>query len=127
MALRTTIAHLTDLEHHTGSGGLQGRTAPFPGAGIGALIADRMEVAGVAMKVGDFVTFGEDVGIIAACAVEGCDLYAVVRGLQKQGDLTNSVGRYTESGTLAVWQASVCAPCVAWRDRADGSHVVVRR
>lgn len=119
--------HLADVEAFDKGGGLRGRTAPFPGAHVGALVADKMECIGVTLAVGDFVTYGEDVGIIVACALEGGELYAIVRDLAKQSDLTTCVAKYTMTDSLSVWLASACAPAVAWRPRPDGCHVVVRR
>lgn len=118
--------HLSMLDTFSAHGGLLGCTAPFPGV-LGAVIADRMEVVGVELSVGDIVIFGEVLGMIAACCQEGDDLYVVVRVLTKIRDRTSTAGEYTVSDALTVWLALSCMPATAWRDRPDGSKLVLRR
>ena len=103
-----------------------GKVAPFPGL-PSAQVADRMDSAGVVMAVGDMVTLGEDVGVIVACAVDSAELFAVVQPLQKKAGLARFVSQYSMTGGMEIWPALSCALALAWRDRPDGSVVVVRR
>jgi hypothetical protein len=122
----TLAAHLNLLETAMPHGGLLGRTAPMPGM-LGAVVADRMEVAGVEFSVGDVLLLGEHSGMLAACCLEGGCLIAIVRELAKKRDVTSTASDYTFTDSLAVWLAVSCVPATAWRHRTDGSILVVRR
>jgi hypothetical protein len=125
--LKGTLAvQLSTLESQVATGGLLGKTAPMPGV-VGARVADRMEVAGIEIRVDDVVVYGEDLGVVVACAVEGCEVFALVRALATVDAITATVGRYSERADVEVWPALSCVPAVAWRCEADGSMVVVRR
>lgn len=122
----TLVTQLSAMESQVATGGLLGKTAPMPGM-VGARVADRMEVAGIEIRVGDVVVYGEDPGVVVACAAEGCEVFALVRALAKASAITATVGRYKESANVEVWPALSCVPAVAWRCEADSSMVVARR
>ena len=122
----TLAAQLSAMEELTATNGLLGMTAPMPGV-PGARVADRFEVAGIEIRVGDVVVYGEDPGIVVACAVEGGEVFAVVNALTKISSITATVGRYKESVHSEVWPALSCAPAVARRCEDDLCMVVVRR
>ena len=122
----TLASHLTMLETAGSFGGLLGRTAPFPGL-LGARIADKMEAAGVQYSVGDVVLLGDYVGVVAACATEGGELWAVVSQLQSVADVTSTSSRYRDAGVRVVWQALSLTLALAWRVDRDGAMLVLRR
>jgi len=122
----TLASQLSAMESQVATGGLLGKTAPMARV-PGAMLADRMEVAGIEMRVGDILILGEFPGLLVACAYESGECFAMVRALTKIGEVTPTVGRYGDSENLEVWLALSCLPAIAWRHEADGRILVVRR
>ena len=105
--------------------GLLGRTAEhhlFPGS----TIADKMELGGFRVSVGDVVCKGDFAGEVAACIFFEGELWLAVNAWRQSRKLSAHSSTWrTESCQLQTWRASEADECVAWK--VDGGEATVIR
>lgn len=118
--------HLRALSERSVGDSLLGRAAMVPGCPR-ARVADKMRVYGVEFRVGDVVAFGDQVGVLEACATEDEELLAFVRPFAKTSDILDHVAHYRLEEHLQLWAASIIVHALAWRKRPDGTWLVIRR
>jgi hypothetical protein len=108
-----------------GTGCLLGNVAPLPGC-PGAVVADRMDVLGCEMVLGDVVLLGDSVGAISGCVRCDGELFAFVRRLRIVGRLSAHSVRCDPTAGLDAWPADGLRLALAWRRLDDSSVLVVR-
>lgn len=106
--------------------GLVGSTAAWPGAPA-IRIADKVRVWGVTHTIDDVVTLGDEVGLLVACCSDRGDLLMLVKPMTATTVISLHCKVYTVGADLAAWQAVHVRATLAWRYRANGSVMVVRR
>ena len=114
------------LEDDEASDCLLGRSAPMPGY-LGARIADRTRVYWVEFCIDDVVLCGDEVAKIEACCQQSGELFACVRPCTKVSDVSRQAGVYRIASDMIVWVGSLLVHSLAWRERSDGTLLVVRR
>ena len=121
-----SLSTVTFRDRHLHNDGLIGRSAPLGGA-IGMRVANRMRMFGAEFVVGDVVTLGANAGCVAACCEQDEVLALVVQPLELESRISDHCDVCKPLDRLATWRATAVQQTLAWRRRADGSILVVRR
>ena len=108
-----------------GGGRLLGQVAPLPGC-PDALVADRMEAMSIVITVGDVVLRGGSVGVVAGCCLSDGRLVALTQPAAVLRQVSDHSVGVNMSSTIEAWPVVEVRHCLAWREQADGSLLVVR-
>jgi hypothetical protein len=106
---------------------LLGHTAVWPGFDPPVIVANRMMVFGFEVSVADVMLCGDAAGQLLACAQQEQEFFCIVSLLQPLERITMHVSAYRRTAERAVWRATEFAHALAWRDRPDGTVIVVQR
>jgi len=104
--------------------GLQGPTGHLH---EGIVIADQMEVFGMVVARGDVVLRGMSAGLVAACCESGEGLHVIVQRATFVEHATSHASKHQlAADSLESWHCGEIRTCLAWKQLADGSLLVVR-
>ena len=102
-----------------------GKVAPLPGF-PDTLVADRMEAMSIVITVGDVVLRGGSVGVVAGCCLSDGRLVALTQPAAVLRQVSDHSVGVNMSSTIEAWPVVEVRHCLAWREQADGSLLVVR-
>ena len=105
---------------------LIGRTRPLVDV-PGVVVSDKMTIHNFTVAVDDIIMRGVEVAAVVACAEQGSHLFAFVAPLNKVAQVTRQAAKYRRAPMLAVWRALDVQQCLAWKDEADGTVMVLAR
>jgi hypothetical protein len=121
----TTLAFKASDDKLAGVDGLMGRTMGLPGF-PGVLASKKLRIFGTEIAMDDFVSQGEAVGIVFACALEVGELLLLVDVMRSVGLNLSHTSTYAPVGERSVWRANSVSRCLAWKAHPDGTFKVVR-
>ena len=105
---------------------LIGITGEFPNTEF--TIADRMTIWTFEVSVDDVVRrhVGDPARVVACAKHSNGTLCCFVSLFESDAVVTDHSGKYRDTGTMAVWDATSLRLCIAWRHQPDGCVFVVR-
>lgn len=104
--------------------GLVGRVAEHPVAPR-SIIADKLELGGFRVSVGDVVCKGECAGEVAACLVFEGELWLVVNAWRQLRKVSAHSATWCANGhNVQTWRVSDAEECVAWKVERGEATVI---